>query len=262
MNLVSYLGLFYLLLLGIPIYWLNNKLKIEINKTTSIAVIRMFIQLAIVGVYLQYIFDLNSWLLNLSYFLIMILIASYSTIKSCELKARALIFPITIATLIPNILMILFFNYVVISLENLFDARYLITIGGMILGNVLNGNIVGINTFYQQVLANQNKINYDLTIGATRFQAIKPYLRSAIKSSIKPMIATIASIGLVSLPGMMTGQILGGAVPIEAILYQIAIMLSIFITRYYNLIIAILISLNTTFDQQDRLILTNFVAKK
>lgn len=258
METISYLGIAYLTILVIPVLIINKKLSIKMNKDVVISIIRMVIQLSIVGLYLQYIFDLNNTILNVVYILIMMVVASISITKSSEMKFKSILIPVFVSMVILNITMLLFFNKFVINLNNILDARYIITIGGMLLGNVLSGNIVGLNTFYKGVFENQTRLYYDLALGATRFQAIKPHLKDAMQASVKPTIASMATIGLVSLPGMMTGQILGGSVPMDAIMYQIAIMLAIFVTRYLNIFIAILLSLNTMFDVQETLILDNF----
>ena len=251
---ISYLGIAYLALLIIPTLLLNKQLKISMNRQIIISVIRMTIQLSLVGLYLQYIFDLNNPFLNVAYMLVMILVATISVTNSSGLKLKRLYPPLFISMVVPNLFMVFFFNKFVIDLGNIFEARYVITIGGMLMGNVLSGDIVGLTTFYKGISGNKNRVNYDLALGATRFQATKPYLIEAIQVSIKPTVASMATIGLVALPGMMTGQILGGSVPMEAIMYQIAIMIAIYVTRYANIYAAIALSQNTMFDKQDQLV--------
>lgn len=254
METISYLGLLYLALLVIPVLLINTKLEIKMNKRILISMIRMTVQLSLVGLYLQYIFDLNNPILNLGYLIIMMVIASFSVSNSTGLNLKRIYFPVFISMMIPNIVLLFFFNAIVIDLNNVFEARYMITIAGMLLGNVLNGDIVGLNTFYKGVKENEKIVNYDLALGATRFQALKPFFKDAIVASIKPTVASMATIGLVSLPGMMTGQILGGSVPREAIMYQIAIMIAIFVTRYFNILGAIALSQRLMFDKNDQLI--------
>lgn len=258
MDNISYFGILYLIILVIPILIINKKLKIEINKSIMISIFRMIIQLSIVGIYLKYIFEFNNPFINIAYILITMMIASFSAIKSTNLKKKYVIMPIFISIIIPNSLMILFFNKYVISLENILDARYMITIGGMLLGNVLNGNIVGLNTFYNGIMENQQRYYYELSLGATKIEAIKPYLKAGLQSSIKPTVASMATIGLVALPGMMTGQILGGSVPMEAILYQMAIMIAIFISRYFSTLGALIFSMKFMFDIKDNIITSRF----
>ena len=251
---ISYLGIAYLALLIIPTLLVNMQLKISMNRQIIISVIRMVIQLSLVGLYLQYIFDLNNSILNMAYMLVMMLVATVSITNSSGLKLKRLYPSLFVSMALPNLFMVFFFNKLVIDLGNIFEARYVITIGGMLLGNTLSGDIVGLTTFYKGISENKNRVNYDLALGATRFQATKPYLIEAIKVSITPTVASMATIGLVALPGMMTGQILGGSVPMEAILYQIAIMIAIYVTRYANIFGAIGLSQNTMFDKRDQLI--------
>jgi putative ABC transport system permease protein len=216
---IEYLNLLYLILLILPIIVVNRYLGIRNEKKIFVSIIRMVIQLSIVGVYLQYIFDLNNNWVNLTYIAIMMGVASFSIVSSTPLKLEKVFVPIFFSLFIPNIIMVLFFNGVVVRIDSLFDAKYIITIAGMILGNGLSGNIVGLSTYYNGLKNNEEVYNYDLALGATKFEASLPYFKEAVLVSINPTIASMATIGLVSLPGMMTGQILGGSIPMDAIRY-------------------------------------------
>lgn len=252
-EVITPLNLFFLILLIIPVFILNRRIGIRNEKKVILSVLRMVIQLSIVGIYLQYIFDLNNAFLNITYIIIMMVVASVSITNSTPLKLKKVVVPITLSLLVPNFLMLLFFNAVVIRIDFLFEAKYMITIGGMLLGNGLSGNIVGLTTFYNGLKKNQEVFNYDLALGASRFEALLPYYKEAVLVSINPTIASMATIGLVSLPGMMTGQILGGSIPIEAIKYQIAIMVAIFVTKYMNIFLAIRLTSISMFDAKDQL---------
>ncbi|WP_461205009.1 ABC transporter permease [Clostridium sp. DL1XJH146] len=254
MDSISYYSIFLLSLFIIPILFVNRLLEIKLNKDILISLVRMVIQLSVVGLYLQYIFDLNNPILNCFYMLIMMAVATTSITNSTKLKLRYLFGPIFISIIIPNVLMLLFFNAFVVRIDNILDAKYIITIGGMMLGNVLKSDIMGLMTYYKGIKENKETVYYDLALGATLFQATKPHLKKAVVATIRPTISTMATIGLVSLPGMMTGQILGGSVPMNAILYQIAIMIAIFVTSYFNSLGAILFSQKVMFDERDMLV--------
>lgn len=258
-NHVGYLNLAYLGLWLIPIVLINYRFGIGINKSLIISVLRMTIQLSLVGIYLQYLFDLNNGWLNIAYILAMMIVASISILRATKLRLSKLLGPMFLALMIPNIGMLLFFNYFVTGIDNILDARYIITIGGMILGNALNGNIIGVDAYYTRIRDNIEVVNYELSLGATRFEATKPFWIEAVKACVKPTIASMATIGLVSLPGMMTGQILGGSIPREAIMYQIAIMIAIFITKYFNIMLAIRLTQRSMFNKKDQLISAYFV---
>ena len=87
-----------------------------------------------------------------------------------------------------------------------------------------------------------------LMLGAARWEAVRPYFREAVKAAINPTIASMATMGLVSLPGMMTGQILGGSEPWLAVKHQIAIMICIFTSTTIASIINLKLSLNIAFN--------------
>ncbi len=252
MEQITYFGLLMLSLLVIPTLLVNRFLEIRLNSQILLAMVRMFAQLTVVGIYLRYIFELDNHLLNLLYILIMELIATYNTLKATAIKNRKLMVPMFLSVMVPNLLLILFFNVVLLELDGILPARYVITIGGMLLGNVLNGNIVGLNTFLNGIKNNKEILNYDLALGATLFQACKPYIKEALTLTIKPTVASMATLGLVALPGMMTGQILGGALPSDAIMYQIAIMIAIYLNRYFTLISGLFVFLRTMFDCNDQ----------
>lgn len=225
-----------------------------ITKKIFYALGRMAIQLSLVGIFLQYIFDVNNPLINFSYLALMIAVASFSAVKSCKLNITRFIIPLFLAFIVPNVIILLFFNTFVIKLDNLFSAQYMITIGGMLLGNSLGGNIVCINNFYNAIRKNKNEYLYSLSLNANKIEALKPYFKNAVLSSINPTIANIETMGLVALPGMMTGQILGGAVPFTAIKYQIAIMIAILIARYFSATLSIVFTAYNAFDDYDILI--------
>lgn len=251
---ITYGSLGLLLILVIPIIIFNIKFNISINKRLLFSILRMTIQLTLVGIYLQYIFEYNNLFINIAYITIVVGVATFSTINTCKLDMKRLFLGLFISFFVPLIIILLYFNAVVVKIDYLFDAKYLITIGGMLLGNSLSGNIIGISSFYNSVKENNKEYCYTLGLGASKFEALKPYLKQGLLASINPTIASIATIGLVSLPGMMTGQILGGSMPFLAIKYQLAIMLAILVTRFFSIVLALAFASKQLFNKFDMLI--------
>lgn len=236
-----------LLLLAIPLA-ISYKIKLNLSQRTVNSVTRMTVQLALVGVFLTFVFDLNSGVLNVAWLLGMVTVASYTTIRNIELRMEKLFLPVILSFTVANLSILLYFNEFVLDLENLREARYLIPIGGMILGNSLNGNVVGIGEFYEDIRRNENRYLYNLSLGASRYEALLPYIRKCLRSALRPTLANIATAGVVFLPGMMTGQILGGASPILAIKYQISIMIAIYVSTTLSTTFSILSTIHATFD--------------
>ena len=156
--------------------------------------------------------------------------------------------PTFLSLLFGVMIVLLYINGVVINLENIFDAKYLIVIGGMLIGNSLRGNIIGTNNFYQSIKRNENRYLYTLSAGATKSEALIPFFRAGLSDALKPTIANMATIGIVFLPGMMTGQILGGADPLVAVKYQILIMVAIFVSSFICIGLTILLTVKSCFN--------------
>ncbi len=259
---ISVLTLTYLLVFLIPIVWINRKLVLGVNKIMLTSITRMCVQLGFVGLYLKYLFQFNSALLNTVYLLIMMTITCHSVLNSSNLKFKTLFVPLFFALFIPFTIILLFFNAVVVRVDNLFEAKYLIPIGGMLLGNCLRSIIIGLSQFYSGIKKEEKVYMNSISLFGSKLIALKPFFKESFIAAITPTIASMATIGLVSLPGMMTGQILGGSIPMIAIKYQIAIMFSIFYTEYFCTILAVLFSLNVGFNKLDMLNHTIFINEK
>lgn len=246
-------------LLIIPLL-ISQTLKLGLTKTTLWSIGRMSIQLLLVGTFLEYIFVLNKTWLNLSWLMLMIMTAIFSAMSRSKLKTAVFFKPVLIAFCVSTLVILFYFNAVVIKLDYIFEARYLIALGGMLLGNVLSLNIVAINSFYQEIRSQNKFFLYRLAMGATKKEAIAPFLKHSFQLALLPALAKTATMGIVSLPGMMTGQILGGSSPATAIKYQIAIMIAIYTSGALSVLMTLLLSTAKTFTAYG--VLKNDIFKK
>jgi putative ABC transport system permease protein len=119
----------------------------------------------------------------------------------------------------------------------------------MLLGNSLRGNIIGISSFYRNIRKDRKYYRYRLSLGATFSESIRPYLRESVQLALRPTIAAMATMGIVALPGMMTGVILGGASPEVAIKYQIMIMIAIVVSTILSVVLTILMTIRSCFTR-------------
>ncbi|RKZ08786.1 ABC transporter permease, partial [bacterium] len=216
--------LFSFLLLTVPIY-LSHVFKIGFIRSLLYSVVRMAVQLFLIGIFLKYLFRLNNPYANIAWLVVMILVAVFSAIRNSSLKAGKVLVPAFVSFTIVTLAIVLYLNGVIIRMKNIFDARYLIVLGGMLLGSSLRGNIIGISSFYKNIRKDSKRFLYILSLGATRHEAVLPFLRESVQLAVRPTLASMATMGIVALPGMMTGVIMGGASPEVAIKYQIMIML-------------------------------------
>ena len=118
----------------------------------------------------------------------------------------------------------------------------------MILGNCLRADIIGLSGFYESIRTHEKAYHQTLAQGARLHEAIAPYVRDALCSALMPTVASMAVIGLVALPGMMTGVILAGADPLIAIKYQIIIMVGIFTGTTITVYAAICLTAKNSFN--------------
>lgn len=249
-DLSFYSMLFAYLLLIVPVGILYF-LKVKLVKESLISVLRMSIQLGLVGVYLKYIFEWDNTWLNIAWLLVMIVVSTFSIINSNGICKRLFFLPILGALAISLFFNVSYFNFFIVRISDIFNAKYLIPVSGMLLGNSLKGNIIATNTFLDYFKTREREYFFTLSLGASREEALKPIVRESMKRSLRPTLASIATIGLVSLPGMMTGQILGGSVPMTAIKYQIAIMIAIFSTMAISIFLVILFLKRISFNKFD-----------
>jgi putative ABC transport system permease protein len=237
---------FALMLIPITILWYY---KTNLVKDTLIATARMTVQLLLVGLYLEYIFDLNNAFVNIAWVILMSIIATYSIIRRSGLKMKLFFLPVLFSGIISIAITDAYFLGFVIKLENVFTARYFIPITGMLLGNTIKNVIISLDAFYKRINDEQNLYRWNLANGANRREAILPFMSDALKKAFNPLIATTAIMGLISLPGMMTGQILGGSNPNVAVKYQIMLLITIFTSAILNVVLTINISNKFAFDK-------------
>lgn len=241
---------YLLLLIPLGVAWY---LRIGIVRRILWAVLRMTAQLTAVGAALIYVFRWDHNWINIGWVIVSIVFATYSAVQNTELNYRKFFLPVFAALLISTGSILLFFNGVLLQLSNVFSAQYLIIIGGMLLGNALKGIIIGIADFYKAIHENNNRYFYHLAAGAGQMEALIPFLRDGLKASLNPTVASMATMGIVFLPGMMTGQIIGGSSPDTAIQYQIAIMITIFVCITLSVALTILFSVRQSFDEYGNL---------
>ena len=136
----------------------------------------------------------------------------------------------------------------IVKLDHIFEARYFIPVSGMLLGNMLTANVLALNTFFGSIDCERQYYLYMLGNGATHNEALAPFIRQAIIKSFNPTIASMSVMGLISLPGTMTGQILGGSNPNTAIKYQIMLMITILASSLIAVLFSMWLCKKQAFD--------------
>lgn len=196
--------------------WSNNKYEIAYATT------RMIIQLLLVGYVLIYLFNEKNIYLGVIILSFMIIVSTWISLRNTTNKTFSHFIKILLSITISNILHLLLIINFILGLEDFYEPRYVIPIAGMIIANSMNVLSLAIERFEKELITTQS------------FEEAR---NISFKSALIPQINSLLAVGLVSLPGMMTGQILSGIDPLVAVRYQIMIMATILSSAGLSLVI-------------------------
>ena len=205
---------------------LSLALRLSLHKPLAWAAIRMVVQLVLIGYILRLVFAIASPPVTLAVVLVMVAIAGREVAARPEQRlgrfgnyavgASAVAF----ATFLTAILALT----TAIRPQPWYDARYAIPLAGIILGNVLNGGSLALDSLLSGVVRERAAIEAQLALGASFSQAMRRLIRESVRRALLPIINQMSAAGVVTLPGIMTGQILAGMDPLEAAKYQILLI--------------------------------------
>ncbi len=219
------------------------------EKEMAIGTVRSFIQLVAVGYALEFIFGLENIFAILGALIVMMLVGSYTASKRAVhiqngfLLSFIAIFMGSLVTL-----------GVMISLGIIkAKAQYMIPLGGMIIGNSMNCSALVMERLYSDISSNKLAIETSLSLGKSWQDATRMYFRQAIKAGMMHMLNFFKTVGLVALPGAMTGMILAGASPLKAVLIQIIVGYMLTAAVTVAGIVAAKLSIRQMFTKQHQL---------
>jgi putative ABC transport system permease protein len=199
---------------------------LRLERHLAVAAVRMAVQLAAVGFVLKFVFEQTSpgWTALVA--LVMVLVAGFELTQRQQWKPGGwLVYGLGTATLLlVGGLATLYAAAIVVRPIPWYAPRYLLPILGMVLGNTLTSVSLALQTLNESVERERGAIDARIALGAARLQAFSGVLRSALRTATTPLLNSMAVAGVVTLPGMMAGQILAGADPAEAAKYQLMTM--------------------------------------
>ncbi|MFP4145920.1 MAG: ABC transporter permease [Phycisphaeraceae bacterium] len=199
-------------------------LRLRLEGRLAIASLRTVAQLLLVGYILRWVFDLQSPLLIAAVVAVMLVAASFAAVRRPSRAYPGVTVRALVTLVLTGILTVYIVTGLIIDAQPWYRPQYLIPLLGMILGNSLTGISLALDTLLESLHGRWQEVETDLALGATRWEAATPPLRDAVRRGMIPIINTMMVVGIVSLPGMMTGQILEGADPLKAVSYQIVVM--------------------------------------
>ena len=195
-----------------------------LSKTLAIATVRTLVQLLGVGLFLSIVFSTENPLIILAVIAGMATIAAVVARNRIDREMSRLFKWVLLAIFSSGLVTVTYVCVFVIQLEPWYNPQYLIPLSGIVLGNAMTAASIAGERLVSALRNSRTEIETHLSLGATPEQAASTYRKEAIKAGLIPTINAMMVVGLVTLPGMITGQILGGADPLIAALYQILIM--------------------------------------
>lgn len=262
---ISVLQLAFSVVLVILSGVISSLLKLGLLKSLLWGTVRTFVQLILVGYALVWIFKIDSPLLVSAIILIMCFIGAQTAVKRTPNVHNYSLGLAYISLAASTILVTFIVTAIIIAAPKWYTARIVIPIAGMVLGNSMNGIALGLDRLYSEVRSNSGEIETLLSLGATPWEAVKSRLREALRAGMTPSINSLMAVGLVTLPGMMTGQILSGSDPLMAVRYQIVVMMMITAAAAIGCLLLILLSYRRLFNSEGALLpelLTKTINKK
>ena len=229
--------------------------RLGVARALSIGAVRTVIQLLLVGLVLDTLFAIESpWLVGV-WALVMLLVAGREVVARQQRRYRGgRGYGIGLSSMfIASFAVTLLALVALLQVEPWYAPRYAIPLLGMLLGNTMTGVAVALDRLTQSAWEQRTLIEQRLMLGQPYAAATEGLRRHATRAGLIPITNAMAAAGLVSLPGMMTGQILAGVTPFQAVKYQILVMFLIAAGTGFGTMLAVRLGTAALFDARERL---------
>ena len=194
------------------------------DRRLLVAAVRTIVQLTLIGLVLDWVFAVRSPWLVVSLMGLMALVAGIAAVRRTDRRYRGIWLNSVSSIFVSSWLVTGVALLAVVRVRPWYDPQYAIPLLGMVLGNTLNGISLGLDRLTEELSARRDRVEALLALGATRWESAREPVRRAVRTGMIPIINSMMIVGIVSIPGMMTGQLLAGVDPLNAVEYQIVIM--------------------------------------
>lgn len=232
--------------------WLH---RLDLGRDLLVGTVRCFVQLLAMGYALKVIFALDSVWLVLGVFLGMTAMAAHTVRGRVREKSVPYVLPLFVSMLVSYSLVSYCVVGVVVAADPWWTPQYFIPLSGMVLGNSMTALAISVDRLFSDLKARREEVEMKLCLGASAQEACEDIVRDSVKAGMIPTINSMMAVGLVFLPGMMTGQILGGSDPLVAVKYQIVVMLMLAASTAIGSTIAVQLVRRRCFGKSQQLLL-------
>jgi len=228
-------------------------LRLQLGSRLLLASLRSVAQLLLLGFVLKWIFLANGPWAVLGMMVAMAFIAGFEAVRRTTYRLSGVLSASMGVMLVTSMAVTFYGVAVVIHVHPWYTPQYAIPILGMVLGNTLTGISLGLETVLGGFARNRERVELLLAHGATRREASRDTVRAAVRTGLIPILNSMVAAGVVSIPGMMTGQILAGQDPAAAARYQIFILFAIAGGVALGTLGVVFAATGLVFDERDRL---------
>ncbi len=227
-------------------------LSLGLGRSLLIAAVRSVVQLLLIGLVLSWVFASGPWAVA-AVAAAMAAIAGLEAVRRTSRRSPG-IYGLSIGVMIASSMLVTIYGVsAVIRVRPWYEAQYFIPVLGMVLGNTLNGISLGLETVLDGFDRDRERVELLLAHGASRWEASREVIRRSVRTGMIPILNSMAAAGIVSIPGMMTGQILSGEDPQSAARYQIFILFAIAGGVALGTVAVVLGATRLLFDERGRL---------
>ncbi|MEF2144899.1 MAG: iron export ABC transporter permease subunit FetB [Desulfovibrionaceae bacterium] len=234
---------------------LSLALRLGLVRDLALGTLRTFAQLFLMGYVLQLVFDLNTLSVTIGVFCVMLVTAVLTVRGRVRERTVPFALPLGLSMFASYFLVSLLVTSVVVQASPWWNPVYFIPLSGMVVGNSMPALAVALERLFSSLRTRRNEVEMMLSLGADYREASADITREAVKAGMIPSITSMMGVGLVFIPGMMTGQILAGANPLLAIRYQIVVMLMLVASTGVGSILAVLLVRRRCFGKGQQLLL-------
>ncbi|MCL2072052.1 MAG: ABC transporter permease [Oscillospiraceae bacterium] len=251
LNIKQFALIYFLLII---VLFIMKRCKIDRTKLLIVASLRMTLQLVLAGLILTYIFNNPHPLFTIMYLMLMNGFAIFTVLQRNKGINRRFKLIASLSLSASGICVICFFIMAVVGVS-IFNPQYTIPISGMIMGNAMTGVSLGLKSFNDSITSNKNRINALVNMGVSPKRILTPFVNQAIETALLPTLNSMLGMGIISLPGMMTGQILSGTMPMTAIFYQIAIVIAISTVTCLAVFLCLFLGSATLYNKREQFLI-------
>ena len=250
---ITYLSvLLGLLLLAVPAYLVFTFDRLESGKS-ALALVRMAVQLSIMGGLLYLIYRVDSIWLGLLWLLLLVVAAAFMMVSRARLRSRVLFLPACIGMFCSVLAVSAYVVLAVFRPAEALSVYWLVPVTGVLMAHILTTNIPAVRAYFEYLRQDSQAYFTLLGNGAPRYRALAPYFARALKSLTAPAVASLSAMGLFVLPMLLSGLLLGGFKPIEAVFVFVILVFASITASVLSLLLTLILADCRAFTPEGRL---------